>query len=118
MLFPAHVCAVLLFVCVLCVFLADVSVFTVYIYVLFLVCVCVTFQLVPSNMPLSAASGGFFFYYSLLGNDVTNETFPELLNPTFPAERASVRVRSSVDALRMFFTHQPGLQVCATFSVT
>ncbi|XP_070175091.1 centrosomal protein of 120 kDa-like isoform X2 [Littorina saxatilis] len=68
-------------------------------------------QLVPSSMPLPAASSGFFFYYSLLGNDVTNETFPDLVNPSFPAERASVRVRSSVDALRMFFTRQPGLQI-------
>ncbi|XP_076443605.1 centrosomal protein of 120 kDa-like isoform X2 [Babylonia areolata] len=68
-------------------------------------------QLVPSSMPLPAASSGFFFYYSLLGNDVTNETFSDLLSPAFPAERASVRIRSSVDALRAFFSHQPGLQI-------
>lgn len=65
-------------------------------------------QLVPSN---TAAAQGFFFYYSLLGNDVTNEIFSNLLNPSFPAERASVRVRSSVEALRIFFSHQPGLQI-------
>jgi len=55
--------------------------------------------------------GGYFFYFSLFGNDVTNEVFHDLINPQFPAERASVRVRSSVEAIRMFFTSQPGLQV-------
>ncbi|KAK7486793.1 hypothetical protein BaRGS_00021940 [Batillaria attramentaria] len=67
-------------------------------------------QLVPTSSALPLASGGFFFYYSLLGNDVTNEAFSDLLSPAFPAERASVRIRSNVDALRLFFNHQPGLQ--------
>ena len=70
------------------------------------------FQLLPSTLPLSVPSDGFFFYYSLLGNDITNEAFVDLLNPNFPPERASVKVRSSVDALRLFLVHQPGLQVC------
>nr|KAG5699532.1 hypothetical protein BaRGS_033728 [Batillaria attramentaria] len=68
-------------------------------------------QLVPTSSALPLASGGFFFYYSLLGNDVTNEAFSDLLSPAFPAERASVRIRSNVDALRLFFNHQPGLQI-------
>ncbi|GFO36195.1 centrosomal protein of 120 kda [Plakobranchus ocellatus] len=67
-------------------------------------------HLIPSSMPLPA-SGGFFFYYSLLGNDVTNEPFFDLVHPNFPAERASVKVRSSVDALGSFLSHQPGLQL-------
>ncbi|XP_071098431.1 centrosomal protein of 120 kDa-like [Haliotis cracherodii] len=67
-------------------------------------------QLIPSTLPLPA-SGGYFFYYSLLGNDVTNESFADLINPSFPAERASVRLRSSVDALRVFFHSQPGIQI-------
>lgn len=66
-------------------------------------------QLIPSSQPLPQS--GYFFYFSLLGNDVTNETFQDLINPNFPAERASVRVRSSVDALRTFLAHQPGVQV-------
>ena len=70
---------------------------------------CFVLQLIPTSIPLP--SSGFFFYYSLLGNDVTNETFTDLLNPTFPAERASVRLRSGVDALRAFFASQPGLEV-------
>ncbi|XP_019615262.1 PREDICTED: centrosomal protein of 120 kDa-like isoform X2 [Branchiostoma belcheri] len=68
-------------------------------------------QLVPMSMPLPSRGSGFFFYYSLLGNDVTNESFHNLLNPDFPAERASVRVRSSVQVLRLFLAAQPGLQI-------
>ena len=66
-------------------------------------------QLIPTSIPL--ASSGYFFYYSLLGNDVTNETFYDLLSPSFPPERASVKVRSSVEALRAFFVSQPGVQL-------
>ena len=66
-------------------------------------------QLIPTDIPLPAT--GFFFYYSLLGNDVTNEVFYDLLNPAFPAERASVQLRSSITALTQFFANQPGLQV-------
>ncbi|XP_064607964.1 centrosomal protein of 120 kDa-like isoform X3 [Liolophura sinensis] len=67
-------------------------------------------QLIPTTMPLPASTNGYFFYYSLFGNDVTNESFSDLLNPSFPAERASVRIRSSVDMLRSFFSSQPGVQ--------
>lgn len=67
-------------------------------------------HLIPSSTQLSG-SRGFYFYYSLLGNDVTNEPFFDLIHPNFPAERASVKVRSSVDALRLFLSHQPGLQI-------
>ena len=69
------------------------------------------YQLIPSSQPLPPAVSGYFFYFSLLGNDVTNETFHDLINPNFPAERASVKIRSNVDTLRAFFTCQPGLQV-------
>ncbi|KAK6179237.1 hypothetical protein SNE40_011643 [Patella caerulea] len=65
-------------------------------------------QLIPSNQPLSATS--YFFYYSLLGNDVTNEAFTDLINTNFPAERASVKVRSSFEVLRTFLSNQPGIQ--------
>ncbi|XP_041362219.1 centrosomal protein of 120 kDa-like [Gigantopelta aegis] len=68
-------------------------------------------QLIPSTTTLPAGAHGYFFYYSLLGNDVTNENFSDLIKANFPAERASVRVRSSVDALRLFLSNQPGLQI-------
>lgn len=71
----------------------------------------VYYQLIPSSQPLPPTVSGYFFYFSLLGNDVTNETFHDLINPNFPAERASVKIRSNVDTLRAFFTCQPGLQV-------
>ena len=65
--------------------------------------------MIPSSVPLP--SSGYFFYYSLLGNDVTNELFFDLVQPSFPPERASVKIRSSVETLRAFFAGQPGLQV-------
>lgn len=68
-------------------------------------------QLIPSAQPLPANANGYFFYFSLLGNDVTNETFQDMINPNFPAERASVRIQSSIEVLRLFFSHQPGVQV-------
>ncbi|XP_048731906.2 centrosomal protein of 120 kDa-like [Ostrea edulis] len=68
-------------------------------------------QLIPSSQPLPVTASGYFFYFSLLGNDVTNETFHDLINPNFPAERASVKIRSNVDTLRAFFSCQPGIQI-------
>ncbi|KAF6716951.1 Centrosomal protein of 120 kDa [Oryzias melastigma] len=68
-------------------------------------------QLVPSSMKLPTADSGFFFYYSLLGNDITSEPFHNLLSPDFEPERASVRIRSSKQILQTFLSQQPGLQV-------
>ncbi|XP_072038302.1 centrosomal protein of 120 kDa-like isoform X3 [Amphiura filiformis] len=68
-------------------------------------------QLVPSDRPLPAQDSGFFFYYSLFGNDVTNEAFRDLLNPNFAAERASVRLRSSIRALYAFLMKESIFQV-------
>lgn len=70
-------------------------------------------QLIPSTTKLSAEGSGFFFYYSLLGNDITSEPFASLLSPDFEPERASVRIRSSKQVLRAFLSQQPGLQVRA-----
>lgn len=68
-------------------------------------------QLIPSTMKLSAEGSGFFFYYSLLGNDITSEPFHNLLSPDFEPERASVRIRSSKQVLQTFLSKQPSLQV-------
>ncbi|RVE68912.1 hypothetical protein OJAV_G00095900 [Oryzias javanicus] len=68
-------------------------------------------QLVPSSVKLPTADSGFFFYYSLLGNDITSEPFHNLLSPDFEPERASVRIRSSKQILQTFLSQQPGLQV-------
>ncbi|XP_067376776.1 centrosomal protein of 120 kDa isoform X3 [Channa argus] len=68
-------------------------------------------QLVPSTMKLSAEGAEFFFYYSLLGNDITSEPFHNLLSPDFEPERASLRIRSSIPILQTFLSQQPSLQI-------
>ncbi|NWU33950.1 CE120 protein, partial [Hylia prasina] len=68
-------------------------------------------QLVPSTVKLPDRQPEFFFYYSLLGNDVTNEPFTDLINPNFEPERASVRIRSTVDVLQIYLCTQSKLQI-------
>ncbi|XP_040824476.1 centrosomal protein of 120 kDa isoform X2 [Ochotona curzoniae] len=68
-------------------------------------------QLIPCTMKLPERQPEFFFYYSLLGNDVTNEPFNDLINPNFEPERASVRIRSSVEILRAYLNLQSKLQI-------
>ncbi|KAL0607682.1 Centrosomal protein of 120 kDa [Plecturocebus cupreus] len=68
-------------------------------------------QLIPCTMKLPERQPEFFFYYSLLGNDVTNEPFSDLINPNFEPERASVRIRSSVEVLRVYLALQSKLQI-------
>nr|XP_004669248.1 centrosomal protein of 120 kDa isoform X2 [Jaculus jaculus] len=68
-------------------------------------------QLIPCTMKLPERQPEFFFYYSLLGNDVTNEPFNDLMNPNFEPERASVRIRSSVEVLRVYLALHPKLQI-------
>ncbi|PKU46428.1 hypothetical protein llap_3277 [Limosa lapponica baueri] len=68
-------------------------------------------QLVPSTMKLPERQPEFFFYYSLLGNDVTNEPFTDLINPNFEPERASVRIRSTADVLQSYLCAQSKLQI-------
>ncbi|KAM9393923.1 centrosomal protein of 120 kDa [Pholidichthys leucotaenia] len=68
-------------------------------------------QLIPSTMKLSVEGSEFFFYYSLLGNDITSEPFHNLLSPDFEPERASVRIRSSKPILQTFLSQQSSLQI-------
>uniref|UniRef100_A0A8C3KJW7 Centrosomal protein of 120 kDa n=1 Tax=Calidris pygmaea TaxID=425635 RepID=A0A8C3KJW7_9CHAR len=68
-------------------------------------------QLVPSTVKLPERQPEFFFYYSLLGNDVTNEPFTDLINPNFEPERASVRIRSTADVLQSYLCAQSKLQI-------
>lgn len=69
------------------------------------------FQLVPTDYTLPN-KGGYFFYYSLFGNDVTSEPFSDLVEPNFAAERSSVRLRSTLVTLKEFFDSEAPLQVC------
>ncbi|XP_043567704.1 centrosomal protein of 120 kDa isoform X3 [Chiloscyllium plagiosum] len=68
-------------------------------------------QLIPSTIKLPEGRPEFFFYYTLLGNDVTNDPFIDLMNPNFAPERASVRIRSQLDVLQLFLSSQPNLQI-------
>ncbi|XP_061874900.1 centrosomal protein of 120 kDa isoform X2 [Colius striatus] len=68
-------------------------------------------QLVPSTMKLPEQQPEFFFYYSLLGNDVTNEPFTDLIKPNFEPERASVRIRSRADVLQVYLCAQSKLEI-------
>ncbi|XP_036383260.1 centrosomal protein of 120 kDa [Megalops cyprinoides] len=68
-------------------------------------------QLIPSTMKLSQEGSEFFFYYTLLGNDITSEPFHNLISPNFEPERASVRIRSSANVLRAYLSQQPDLQI-------
>ncbi|XP_062985553.1 centrosomal protein of 120 kDa [Elgaria multicarinata webbii] len=68
-------------------------------------------QLIPTTMKLPEHKPEFFFYYSLLGNDVTNEPFTDLMHPNFEPERASVRIRSSIEVLRAYFLAHSKLQI-------
>ncbi|XP_076588019.1 centrosomal protein of 120 kDa isoform X1 [Chaetodon auriga] len=68
-------------------------------------------QLIPSTMKLSAEGSEFFFYYTLLGNDITSEPFHNLLSPDFEPERASVRIRSSKQILQTFLSQQSSFQI-------
>ncbi|XP_060091512.1 centrosomal protein of 120 kDa [Heteronotia binoei] len=68
-------------------------------------------QLIPTTVKLPEQQTEFFFYYSLLGNDVTNEPFTDLINPNFEPERASVRIRSSIEVLRAYFLTHSKLQI-------
>ncbi|XP_053329933.1 centrosomal protein of 120 kDa [Spea bombifrons] len=68
-------------------------------------------QLIPSNMRLPAPQPEFFFFYSLLGNDITSEPFTDLINPNFEPERVSLRIRSSLEVLCMYLSVQPNLRI-------
>ncbi|XP_032809390.2 centrosomal protein of 120 kDa isoform X1 [Petromyzon marinus] len=68
-------------------------------------------QLVPSSMRLPEGKPEFYFYYTLLGNSVANDPFTDLLNPNFSPERASLKIRSTVDVLQRYFSLQPPIQI-------
>ncbi|KAL7885082.1 hypothetical protein AOLI_G00078520 [Acnodon oligacanthus] len=68
-------------------------------------------QLISSSAKLASEGSEFFFFYSLLDNDVTSEPFQNLICPNFEPERASVRIRSNDKPLRAFLSQQHNLQI-------
>ncbi|XP_066916000.1 centrosomal protein of 120 kDa-like [Clytia hemisphaerica] len=67
-------------------------------------------SLIPSTSAISSENG-FYFYYSLLDNDVTNETFYELMTPSIPTERASVRISTTFRRLDVYLKRKQTLKV-------
>ena len=59
---------------------------------------------------------GFYFFYKLLGNDVSSEPFQDVINPNFAPERASVRILSNSGTLKMFFQKNPSLKVSTFYT--
>uniref|UniRef100_A0A8C6SJJ0 Centrosomal protein 120 n=1 Tax=Neogobius melanostomus TaxID=47308 RepID=A0A8C6SJJ0_9GOBI len=77
-------------------------------------------QLIPCDQRLAEEGSDFFFYYSLLGNDITSEPFHSLLTPVFEPERASVRIRSNKQVLQRYLSHENSLQIylcCGSLSL-
>ncbi|XP_034027224.1 centrosomal protein of 120 kDa [Thalassophryne amazonica] len=68
-------------------------------------------QLISSSRKLSTETSEFYFYFSLLGKDITSKPFHNLLSPEFEPERISVRIRSSKQILQTFLAQQPNLQI-------
>lgn len=60
------------------------------------------------------AGSPWYFYYSLLGNDITSEPFH---SDTFRPERASVRVKTTRELLGTLLSAQEDVQVCVCVSV-
>lgn len=55
---------------------------------------------------------GYFFYYKLFGNEIKTEVFQDLIQPEFYPERASVRIRSSIQLLRSYLETFHPIEFC------
>jgi len=62
-------------------------------------------QLISKDELIPPTSSGYFFYYTLFGSDIANDSFDDLLKPNITPERATVRVRSTISMLNMYFSH-------------
>ncbi|CAB4003314.1 centrosomal of 120 kDa isoform X2, partial [Paramuricea clavata] len=67
-------------------------------------------KLIPSSFVVPDGQG-FYFQYSLFGNNVSSDVFSDLLQPNFSPERASVRIRSQLKLLRVFLKIFPGIKI-------
>ncbi|XP_057309454.1 centrosomal protein of 120 kDa-like [Hydractinia symbiolongicarpus] len=67
-------------------------------------------QVIPSDARISSEDG-FYFYYSLFDNDVTNETFHDLMHPAMATERASVRIYTTGQRLAAYLRKRKVLEV-------
>lgn len=60
---------------------------------------------------MSEKQPAYYFYYSLLGNDITNAAFYSLLSPNFRPERASIRIKSDQATLNTFLASLADMKV-------
>ena len=79
--------------------------------------------MIPSNFRLPGSSykddqaneegeqRGYYFLFSLVGNEIVNEPFWDLLNPDFAVEKATVRIRCNVDVIKTFLSREPDVEV-------
>jgi len=70
---------------------------------------------VPEICPASDEDNGFFFFYTLFGNSVTTDPFFDVLAPSFPSERASVRIRSTLEKVVKFLRLQTSVEIHLCF---
>nr|XP_002125886.1 centrosomal protein of 120 kDa [Ciona intestinalis] len=68
-------------------------------------------QLIPGNKQLPGINPGYFFYYSLFDSDITNDVFHNIFSPEITPERASIRIRSTIDHMKAYFSKNSALQV-------
>ena len=67
-------------------------------------------KLIPSSFVVPDGQG-FYFQYSLFGNNVSSDIFSDLLQPNFSPERASVRINSQLQVIRVFLENFPGIKI-------
>jgi len=65
---------------------------------------------------MSEKQSAYYFYYSLLGNDITNSAFYSLISPNFRPERASIKIKSDQSTLNAFLASLADIKV--SISVT
>ncbi|XP_067934531.1 centrosomal protein of 120 kDa-like [Watersipora subatra] len=67
-------------------------------------------DLMPNSRDISIDPQGFYFFYTLFDNDVLTEKFLDLLDPKITAERASIRVRTSLPVIKQYLLSSEPLQ--------
>lgn len=67
-------------------------------------------KLIPSDFNLTQ-KGSFFFSYSLMGNQIISDTFKDILASDIAAERASVRLHTTFDILKVFMSNQKPIEI-------
>lgn len=60
---------------------------------------------------MSENQAAYYFYYSLLGNDITNGAFYSLISPNFRPERASIRIKGDKTTLSTFLASVADIKV-------